>query len=115
MLDFVVKNYQQQQIFYSTNHPTQNVILELAKRILKFIGIDDMNFCNLDFLLDEKNSLIGQDIPIYPKVKKILGLENSLSKFYANRYLPNWSFRENYIDFLTEYAKRCWKDKIILD
>ena len=110
MSDVIVKNYKSRQIFYATNHPTQDILFELAKRILKFIGINDMNFDNLDLLLDEKYSLYGQDIPIYPKVKKILGLQNSEPVYYANRYL--WPFNGNYIEYLTEYAKWCWKDKI---
>ena len=114
MLDFVTDNYLRQQIFYSPNHPTQNVIMELAHRILDFMDISDKSFFMTDALLDIRNSLIGQDIPIYPKVKKILGLQNSLEEYFANRYLPNWTFRANYLDFLIEYVKLCWKDKIIL-
>ncbi len=116
MLDFVIDNYKR-QIFYSPNHPTQNVILELARRILKFIDISDASFQNTDYLLSEKASLVGQDIPIYPKVKEILGLKDSLEVFYANRYMPTdfRFFRANYVDFLVAYAKTCWKDKLILD
>ena len=114
MLDFVTDNYLRQQIFYSPNHPTQNVIMELAHRILNFMDISDKSFFMTDALLDIRNSLIGQDIPIYPKVKKILGLQNSIDEYFANRYLPNWTFRANYLDFLIEYVKLCWKDKIIL-
>ena len=115
MLDFVTDNYLRQQIFYSPNHPTQNVIMELAHRILNFMDISDKSFFMTDALLDIRNSLIGQDIPIYPKVKKILGLQNSLEEYFANIHMGNtWTFRANYLDFLIEYVKLCWKDKIIL-
>ena len=112
MSDVVVENYTKKQIFYSPNHPSQEILWEETKRILKFIGIDDMTFDNFEKLLDEKSSLIGVDIPIYPKVKKILGLKNSLTKYYSNKGVSN--FRGDYIEFLTEYVRRCWKDKIIL-
>lgn len=116
MLDFVIDNYKR-QIFYSPNHPTQNVILELARRILKFMDISDTSFQNVDSLMSEENSLIGQDIPIYPKVKEILGLKDSLENFYANKYFPtNFKFfRANYVDFLVAYATTCWKDKLIIE
>lgn len=113
MSDIVVENYKRRQIFYSPNHPIQEILLEETKRILKFIGISDMTFNNLKTLLDVKSSLIGQDIPIYPKVKKILGLQNFLTEYYPNKYL--WNFRGDYIEYLTEYAKWYWKDKLILD
>lgn len=116
MSDFVVDNYKR-QIFYSPNHPTQNVLLELSRRILNFMDISDTSFQNTDFLMSESQSLIGQDIPIYPKVKEILGLKNSLNVFYANKYFPTEfkNFRANYVDFLVEYAKTCWKDKLKLE
>lgn len=113
MSDFVVDNYKR-QIFYSPNHPTQNVLLELSRRILNFMDISDTSFKNTDWLLSEKNSLMGQDIPIYPKVKEILGLKDSLNIFYANRNLP-WNFKADYVEFLVEYAKTCWKDKLKLE
>ena len=116
MSDFVVDNYKR-QIFYSPNHPTQNVILELAHRVLKFMDISDTSFQNTDFLMSESQSLIGQDIPIYPKVKEILGLKDSLNVFYANKYIPTEfkNFRANYVDFLVEYAKTYWKDKLKIE
>ena len=117
MVDFVIDNYKRQQIFYAYDHPSQNVILELAHRILKFMDISDTSFQNTDWLMSEKQSLIGTDIPIYPKVKEILGLKESLELYYGNIYLPNnfRNFRANYVDFLVEYAKTCWKDKLNLE
>ena len=117
MSDFVVDNYKRQQIFYSPDHIAPNVLLELSRRVLKFMDISDTSFQNTDWLMSENHSLIGQDIPIYPKVKEILGLKDSLNVFYANRYFPTefGKFRANYIDFLVEYAKTCWKDKLQLE
>ena len=110
MSDIVEARYKKEQIFYSPNHPTQDILIELAKRILKFMDINDVDFENINVLLDVRDSLMGQDIPIYPKVKEILNLENSLEKFFPNRFL--WSFKGDYLEFLIEYAKWCWKDKI---
>lgn len=111
--DFLFDNYRQQQIFYAPSHPTPNVILEMVQRILKFMDITDMTFQNMNILLSAESSLIGQDAPIYPRVQKIFGLpEDSVMKeYYANRYF--WSFKGDYIKFLTEYVKYAWKDKVI--
>ena len=86
--------------------------MELARRILRFMDISDTSFQNTDALMDLQGSLIGQDIPIYPRVKEILGLRNTSSVYYANRY--GWDFHGDYIEFLVEYAKWCWKDALIL-
>ena len=110
MSDYIVDNYQRKQLFYSNNHPIQSVILELAYRILRFMDISDLTFTNMDFL-QVQDSLIGQDVPIYPAVKKILNLKDSLEEYYPNRYL--WPFRGNYLDYLTEYVKWCWKERLI--
>ena len=71
MLDFIVDNYKR-QTFYSPNHPTSNVLLELARRILKFIDISDTTFSDNDWLMSGDNVLNNQDVPIYPKVKEIM-------------------------------------------
>ena len=67
--DYVLENYLDQQIFFATNHPLPTVIFELARRILKFIGIRSDNYFDLKNMLDEENhlySLIGLDVPVYP-------------------------------------------------
>lgn len=116
MFDFLFANYRR-QLTYSPNHPTTNCIMELSRRVLNFMDITDTVFQNTRFLMSENNSLVGIDVPIYPKVKEILGMEYSLDVFYPNRYFPSeyGKFRPNYIEYLVEYAKTCWSDKLILE
>ncbi len=112
MSDYVEYNFRIQQIFYAPNHPVTFVLFELARRILKFIGIRSEAFRDLKDMFDEENidySLIGQEIPIYPSVKKFFEGTEFLEKFYANSYFGD--FRADFRDFTREYILRCWHEK----
>ena len=111
ILDFIIDNYKRRQMFYCPNHPTQNVILELVHRILRFMDISDMSFEHMEVLMHPQNSLKGQDIPIYPKVAEIIGLEEyEKDDIFANWYM--WPFKGNYVEYLLEYARHSWKDEL---
>ena len=110
--DYIADNYRNEQIFFAKNHPYPMVAFELVKRILKHLGHRSENFLNLPAWLDDKNfpySLIGQDVPIYPAVKKFFKFEVSLEEYYANKYL--WEFRGNFRDYMREYILQCWHEK----
>ena len=110
--DFVEDNYKYKQMFYSPNHPFQFVLFELVRRILKFIGIRSESFYHLNDMLDENcyvYSLIGQDMPIYPAVRKYFVGTEFLEKSYANRYF--WDLYANFRDFTREYIRLCWAEK----
>ena len=65
----------------------------------------------MEVLMHPHNSLKGQDVPIYPKVAEIIGLqEYEKDDIYANWYM--WPFKGNYVEFLLEYARHSWKDKL---
>ncbi len=112
MSDYVENNFRDQSIFFSPNHPVPPVLIELARRIFKFIGIRSDNFYEFKDMLDERNhnwSLIGLDIPIYPAVKKFCRFEKCLDLYYANAFL--WNFRAGFRDFLRQYILMCWHEK----
>lgn len=112
ILDFLTDNYKRTQLFYSPNHPTNNVLSVLTQRILHFMDISDTNFGQANVMnpMDQAFSVIGQDIPVYPKVASVIGLQEYFVESFANAYM--WPFRANYLDFLLEYAKQCWADKL---
>lgn len=96
-----------EQLFYSNNHPNENLMLEYADRIMHFLGYSSKEMSLTDAYL-ECGTLKGQDIPLYPSVVKALGLENYEKKFYPNRYLLRdipLSFGE-YIDLYIENYKK---------
>ena len=110
--DYIEANYQDQQIFYSPGHPSQTIILELTRRILRQIGIKSDNFLRLSNLLNEKNfsvTMRGQDVPIYPCVLKFFDFQEHLETYWANRYV--WDFFGNFREFYREYIRQCWDEK----
>ena len=110
--DYVEENFSEQQLFYSPNHPISNVMIEMTRRILNFIGFKSMTFLNLDKILIEQDlnySLIGQDIPIYPSVLNQLNLKSHAKTYWANIYL--WNFHADFRTFSREYILKCWAEK----
>lgn len=72
MTDYLKEKYDVFSIFATVNHPTRNVLLELARRILERLEI-----YNIDIPYDESEipqQMSNVFFPIYPSVSKILGL-----------------------------------------
>ncbi len=112
MSDYIEDNFRDQQVCYSPNHPMAFVVFELVHRILKFLGIRSDSFLNQGHFFDSENrtySLIGQDTPIYPAVKKYLGLQICLEKYYAND--ARWNLYANFRNYMREYILQCWANK----
>ena len=112
MADFIENNFCDQQICYSPNHPLPFVIFELVRRILKFIDIRSESFWDHKNMFDNENrvySLIGQDTPIYPAVKKYLNLPIRIDQYYAND--AKWDLYANFRDYMRQYLLHCWHEK----
>ena len=110
--DYIETNMSGKRLFYSMNHPIPQVLMEVARRILRAIDIRSDNFLELHNLLDDSNmqfSLIGQDVPIYPSVLKFFEIEETPKIYWANRYI--WNFCADFRDFMREYIKQCWAEK----
>lgn len=103
--DYIMENYCSEQLFYSHHHPNEKVLLEYTERIMRLIGYDTEEISPADaYLLS--GTLKGQDIPVYPSVIKVLGLQKYEKKFYPNRWLCNILVDiEEYIDLYIENYK----------
>ncbi len=105
--DYLRKNYKYKRCFYSTNHVSNFVLLELLQRALKYLEIDAD-----DFKLSKTWENDGREIPIYPSVQKILQLD-----FYKERYCyfklvkEEPSSLEEYVDDYIKYCKPVWEAK----
>lgn len=84
--DFIETHYKEEQLFYSPNHPCERLMKVYIDRILEFLGYEPEEISDADMILNF-GTLKGQDIPIYPAVKKVLGLKKCEKKYYPNRYL----------------------------
>ena len=70
--EYIEKNYQERQLFYSKNHPANEVLQKVTSRILEAIDIKTV-FTDIQ-AVESKFTLKGQDVPLYPSVVKVLGM-----------------------------------------
>lgn len=67
--DYIRDNFRNKCLFHTMNHPTNDLLYELARRILKILNMDT------DFNLDIKELLGGSEFGIYPSTINKLGLK----------------------------------------
>ena len=67
--DYIEKSYQQKQLFYEPFHPTEDVIAEKGRRVLKQLGISQ------DEEMPMSRSMGAMEMPVYGCVKEALGLQ----------------------------------------
>ncbi len=70
IVDFIEKNYKTQQLFYCKNHPNNNLLSELTRRILASLGYFDYVYISSRYTeMDQYSEAI------YPSVYKALQLD----------------------------------------
>ena len=109
--DYIEKNYRDKQIYFLPNHPFPMVLVELTKRILRFLGFESDNFLRIHELLDENDrrfSLCIWDVPIYPAVKKFLNFQECREIYYPN--LMQTNFQGDFRAFMREYISKVWQE-----
>lgn len=76
--DYISENYKHVKLFYTFNHPTPILLLEVSNRILNYFGFNKLQYLNLK----KFDVLYKFQSPIWPSVYKKLNL-----KFNPNTYL----------------------------
>ena len=99
--DYIEKYYKEEQLFYSPNHPSWRVLSEYINRIVAFLGYEHEEISEADVALNI-GTLKGVDIPIYPAVKKVIGLKKYEKKYYPNRFICEDLYL-NFHDFMIKY------------
>lgn len=103
IMDYIRDTYRKKRLFYEPNHPTNFLLKETTRRILKCLNIYSKDFETLNLEID----LGTWQVPIYPCVSKHLGLEFEAdtgrvpSDRFENREL---SFDE----YVRTYIKYCY-------
>lgn len=109
IVDYLRAHYKEKQLFYSTNHPCCEVLDEYARRIFQFIGEKyARDFPDKEDVFLQRETLQGQDIPVYPSVIRALELEQYEKRYYPNRYMLNHA--DTLLDFeeyMTLYIQVC--------
>jgi hypothetical protein len=76
--EFILANFQERQLFYTTNHPSLDVLAMLMERLMQRLGIDEP-FPRNKFV----DQLRRLQVPIHPKVAQTLGVRwaNETTKY----------------------------------
>ena len=103
--DYLRENYKKRQLFYSPNHPCNEVLIEYIRRILQQLGYEWEPLSETDLSL-QCSALKGQDIPVYPSVIQFLGLKQYERYYYPNRYIPGLQKMSlTFDEFITLYIQ----------
>ena len=97
--DFIVRNYKVKKLFYDMGHPT-NVILEyIAYEILDRLEIKDL--LSADIRLDY------HEVPVYPAICKVLGLEWRDEKIRTSSEAKRIATEMDVEEYIKEYLYWC--------
>lgn len=73
VVDYILETYKQKQPFYDLYHPTDHILIYIARQILNILGIgaraSDVSASTMNRYFDR------YEMPIYPEVKHWLGIE----------------------------------------
>lgn len=103
--DYIDQHYKTEYLFYTPNHVSNHLLKELMIRVFRLIGID----CS-DIKEDQAWENSGRQMPIYPSVKKSLGLTFNKDTFIWNRVLKKEpSNLDEYVEAYVQYCKPEWE------
>ena len=97
--DYLMAHYRERKLAYSAQHPTNEVIRELTRRILMRLGMPNATFVNEQ----EIEPLRAQEAIIYPCIRKALGMGIDTDKYFANSLA--WSFCGTAEEYLRQYIE----------
>lgn len=99
IVDYIKEHIREEQLFYSCNHPNENLLTEYVNRIMEYLGYARIEINSQDVVLSV-GSLKAWDVPIYPSVLNFFDL-----KKYENRYYVNKGLYEDMLLSFEEYMK----------
>ncbi len=103
ILDYILENYKDEYLFYSPSHPTNICQAELAKRILRYLGMDDTLRDYQDLAENDRTEMF-----IYPSVRKHLELTFEKKSFVLYREDKN---EGSLYSFVSDYIRYCFPER----
>lgn len=100
ILDYIDKHWKEKILFYSPTHPINEVIEEIAYRILLNLGID------YKVHLNKQRALATHGVPIYPSVLKYIGINKNGEKISPGN---DGNVQIDFEEYITEYIKNATK------
>lgn len=106
ILDYILENYKDVQLFYDANHPTERLMDEIIDRLLKRLDINE-------YVKNKQDSYLGvHEIPVFPCVKKALGIKWNKEYIREGIYGKRATEKMNLKEYIREYI--WWRHNKIL-
>lgn len=94
--DYILENYQTKQLFYEPYHPTNDLICEKGRRIIKLLKLE------IDESVPVRNAIDDREMFIYGCVRKALGI--TFEQKIVRKSHCFWTLKNNPMD-LKEYIE----------
>lgn len=104
--DYITIHYKKRLLFYTPNHPTNEVLAELVKRIFMLCGVRVE-----DIRLEKAWENNGREIFIYPSVRKNLQLEFNKTKYCWWNVIK--AEPSDIYEYVEDYLKYCSRKDVL--
>lgn len=101
ILGFILEHYKKEKLFFDMGHPTNIVLKSVALKILEYLGIFG-DLIETDVLLDY------HEVPIYPWIRKVLGLEWDEDYIRNSKEAIKSSDTMDTAEYIREYIWWCY-------
>lgn len=104
MGDYILKNFRQKRLFWTSNHPTLDLLVDAFDALMRTMPLSEPTLEGYDRVLDDlraESHFQDYHQPIHPTVAEHFGLEwcsSEMSYNYHNR--AQWNFEEFMIRYL---------------
>lgn len=109
--DAIIANYKRKQLFYSFNHPVNELLKLETFRILQYLGgggkTQEEWYIEKEavFDIDINHSLRGQDAIVYPSVIAYMDIKEYETVYYPNRCIDDRVYTLE--EYVREYIRVC--------
>ena len=101
--DFILTHYKSEKLFYDSGHPTNVIFEKISVDILQILGISD--WISTDLRLD------SNEIPIYPWIRKVLGMEWTEERIRVSSNAKKCSDYMDIKEYIREYIWWCHSER----
>ena len=92
--------YQEEQLFYDPGHPTNFILKKIAEDVLSYLDIPNKE-------ISCEDTLDMHEIPVYPIVRKTLGLKWEKRFIRESSTAKSLNERMSFEDYIEQYLWWC--------
>lgn len=102
--DYIEENYRKKECFYSPNHPSNDVMKEVTRRLLKMISIEIEDIDDSEIEPNDTNEIL-----LHECVRKTLNIVWTKDTYILSKYLRGTE-KVSIEEYIRGYSESCFKD-----